>query len=168
MITFEPGRVLDEHRDRVVLGRARVDHERLAELACELHVREERALLVGAGRVVAVVVEAGLADRADGRVLGELAQPVGDAVVVAGRLVRVAADGGEHLFVLVGGRERRLARAPVHPDREDAGEAGGARLGDELGLGRRPAVEVGVAVDHSGLGNSGASLLTACPPGCAP
>ena len=41
----------------------------------------ERALLVGAGRVVAVVVQAGLADRPAVRVPRELAQLVGDGVV---------------------------------------------------------------------------------------
>ena len=60
---LEPVRVLGQRGDRVVLGRARVDDERLPELARDLDVVAERALLVGARRVVAVVVEPGLADR---------------------------------------------------------------------------------------------------------
>ena len=67
-------RLAGERRDRVVLGRARVDDERLAELARELDLRGERALLVGARRVVAVVVEPGLADREAARVARELGQ----------------------------------------------------------------------------------------------
>ena len=59
-------------RDRVVLGGARVDDERLAGVARELDLGEEGALLVGARRAVAVVVQAGLADRAAARVLREL------------------------------------------------------------------------------------------------
>ena len=92
---LEALRVAGERGDRVVLGRARVDDERLAELARELDVGGERALLVGARRVVAVVVEAGLADRAAARVARELAQLVGDRVVVAGGAVGVVADRGE-------------------------------------------------------------------------
>ena len=119
----------------------------------------ERALLVGARRVVAVVVEAGLADRAAARVRGELAQLVGDRVVVAGRVVGVAADRGEHLVVGLGGGERGAAATrasmPIVRMRVTPGLA---RRGDQLGLGRRAAVEVGVAVDHSGFGNSGGEL----------
>ena len=39
---------------------------------------------------------------------------------------------------------------------------------DPLGRDRGVGVQVGVAVDHSGFGNSGAIFSTGCPPGCAP
>ena len=73
---LEPLRLAGQRGDRVRLGRARVDDERLAELAREPDVGGERALLVGARRVVAVVVEAGLADRDAARVAGQRAQLV--------------------------------------------------------------------------------------------
>ena len=52
-----------QQRQRVVLGSAGVDHQRLVGLARELDLGLERALLILARRVVAVVVQAGLADR---------------------------------------------------------------------------------------------------------
>ena len=73
---LEALRVAGERGDRVVVGGAGVDDERLAELAREADVGGERALLVGARRVVAVVVQAGLADRGAARVARELAQLV--------------------------------------------------------------------------------------------
>ena len=51
-----------EPRERVVVGGARVDHDRLAELARERELRLEQPLLRVVRRVVAEVVEAGLAD----------------------------------------------------------------------------------------------------------
>ena len=140
----------------------------LPDSRANLDLGLEGPLLVVAGRVVAVVVEAGLADRAAVRVLRELAQLSRDGVVVAGRLVGMAADRGEDLGIRAGGVQRVAARLGVHPDREDAREAGLPGLGHELRLGGGPAVEVGVAVVHSGLGNSGGSFRTACPPGWAP
>ena len=96
-----------------------MDHERLAELVRDLDVGAEGALLVGAGRVVAVVVEPGLADREAARVGGQLAQLGGDRVVVAGRVVGVVADRGVDLVVLLGRRQRGAARLLVDADRED-------------------------------------------------
>ena len=78
--------------ERLVVGRARVDHERLAGLARERDLRRERALLILARRAVAVEVETRLADRHAALVRGERAQLGEVGVVEALRRVRVAAD----------------------------------------------------------------------------
>ena len=101
--------LLGEPLDRVVLGRAGVDDQRLAGLVRELDLRGERSLLVRAGRVVAEVVEAGLADRQAFRVLRELLELLRDRVRVAGRLVRVVADRRVDLVVGVRGVQRLAA-----------------------------------------------------------
>jgi len=88
-----------EPGDRVVLGRAGVDDQRLGELVRERDLVVEGALLVGARRVVAEVVQAGLPDRQAARVPGELAQLLGDLRRVAGGLVGVVADRGVDLRV---------------------------------------------------------------------
>ena len=75
-MTSSPRGVARQRGDRVVLRRARVDHERLAHLAGQRDLVRERALLIGPRRVVAEVVEAGLADRAHVRVPRVLAQPL--------------------------------------------------------------------------------------------
>ena len=106
--------------ERLLLGRARVDHERLAGLARERDLRGERPLLVGARRALAVEVEARLADRHAALVRREPAQLGEVGVVEAPRGVRVAADRGVHLREVLGRRERRAARGAVDPDREDA------------------------------------------------
>jgi hypothetical protein len=165
---LEPAGVRAEPRDGVLLGGARVDDERLGELAGDLDLRAEGPLLVGARRVVAVVVQPGLADRAAAGMRRELAQVLGDGVVIPGGEVGVAADGGEHLVVGVGGGERAAAGLGVHADGEDARDTLVARRRDELRLRRRAAVEVGVGVDHCCLGKSGGSFSTSAPPGSAP
>ena len=63
MITASPSAVPGEQVERVVGRLARVDHERQARGARQLHLGDERAALVLARRVVALVVEPGLADR---------------------------------------------------------------------------------------------------------
>ena len=141
-------RARGERGDGVVVGGARVDDERLAGLARELDLGEERALLVGARRAVAVVVEAGLPDRAAARVLRELGELGRRRVVEALGAVGVAAEGGVDLLEALGGGERGAAALGVHADREDAVHARLAGGGHQLVLGRRPVVEVGVGVDH--------------------
>ena len=74
MIDLRPWALVVSQVDRVVLGGAGVDDQRLLQLVRELDLRVEGAFLVRAGRVVAEVVEAGLADRQALRVLGELSQ----------------------------------------------------------------------------------------------
>ena len=164
-----------ERRDRVVLGGARVDDERLAGRARELDLGVERALLVGARRVVAEVVQARLADRAAALVRGERVR-VGE--VGRRRSPRRGWGGGRPRRRPPGSRSaaasalRQLAR--VHADGEDPAHAGRARpratssaFGGShesrwvwLSITRRQA-SVGC------LGNSGSSSPTA-PTGAAP
>ena len=78
--------------ERLAGGRARVDHQRLADLAGERDLGGEGPLLVAVGGVVAVEVQAGLADR-QAAVVGRQRTQLGEVGVVeaAGR-VRMAAD----------------------------------------------------------------------------
>ena len=80
-----------------------MDHDRLAELGCELELRVEEAALGVAGRVVAEVVEARLADGDGPRMREELAQLVEPSGFGAAGLVRMDAERGE--------RRRRAASA---------------------------------------------------------
>ena len=66
--------MVDEPRPRVVVGRARVDDDRLAQLARERELLLEEPLLRVVRRVVAVVVEARLPDRDDLRMPEQRAQ----------------------------------------------------------------------------------------------
>ena len=149
--------------DRVLLRRARVDDQRLAGGAGEVDLGVEGALLIGARRVVAEVVQAGLADRAAARMLRELLEVGERRGVEALGVVGMAPDGREHLVERVGRGERLAVALLVHADREHARDAGVARGRDQLGVGRRARAEVGVAVDHatgSCLGKSGAIFST--------
>ena len=67
-------RVIGERGERVVVRRARVDHDRLPELGGELELGGEESPLVVARRVVAEPVEPGLADRDRLRMCEQLAQ----------------------------------------------------------------------------------------------
>ena len=140
----------------------------LPAVAGDLDLGEERALLVLARRAVAVVVEPGLPHRAAEVVLRQLGEVGRGGVVEAVGGVRVAADRGEHLVEALRRRERRAVAVLVHPDREDALHARLARRGHQLVLGRGAVVEMGVRVDHCGLGKSGGSSPIEPPPGPSP
>ena len=94
---LHPARLLAEHRECVVLGRARVDHQRLTGLARELDVGGKRPLLIGPGRAIAVIVKPGLPDRHAALVACQRAQLGEVGVVESGRLVRVPPDRGVDL-----------------------------------------------------------------------
>ena len=113
----------------------------------QLELRLERAPLVVARRVVAVVVEPGLADRAR-RADARAARSISSSrrVVEAGRLVRMAADDREHLVVVLGGARARAAIAsPFVPTVAIRSTPAAPRALDQLG--RRAA--------RSGRGGSG-------------
>ena len=101
----------DERGERVLVGGAGVDHDRLAELGGELELRFEEAALGVVRRVVAEVVEAGLADGDGARVAraARAARRAGRASGSSG-LVRVDAERGVDAVVLLGELER-LVRA---------------------------------------------------------
>jgi hypothetical protein len=96
-----------ELRERLELGRPRMDHQRLARLARERDLRGEGALLVGTRRPLAVEVQAALADRHAALVRGERAQLGQVRRVESMRGVGVAPDRGIHLREVLGRRKRR-------------------------------------------------------------
>ena len=79
---------------RVVVGRAGVNDDGFAGVGRERELGVEELLLRGGRRVVAEVVEAGLADRDGARVREQLLQLVERSKVEARRLVRVDAEDG--------------------------------------------------------------------------
>ena len=150
-----------EHRERLVIRVAGVDHERQAQLVGQLDLRGEHpALVVGRG-VVAVEVEADLAQR-DHPGTGQ--QRAHGVDVGLGGLVRVPADDRPHAGMAGGQLDRLLAA-----DREDALDAGGGSLGHR-GVGALlAALEVRVGVDHfSTRGNSGSGWCTSLPAASVP
>ena len=87
---------------RVVVGRASMDHDRLAKLGGEFELGGEEAALCVVRSVVPVPVEPGLAHRHRLGVLEKVAQR--GEIVRRGRprLVRVDAEDREHAFVPLG------------------------------------------------------------------
>ena len=150
-----------EHRERLVVRVAGVDHERQAQLVGQLDLRGEHAALVVGRGVVAVEVEADLAQRDHPRPGQQRAHRVH---VGLGGLVRVPADDRPHAG-MAGGQLHRLLAA----DREDALDAGGGSLGDR-GVGALlAALEVRMGVDHgSTRGNSGSGWCTSLPAASVP
>ena len=83
-ITLTPPACSSSIAQRVLVGGAGVDHERLAGRARQLDLGQEGALLVGRGRAVAVEVQAGLADRHAALVRGQRLE-LGEVGVVEAR-----------------------------------------------------------------------------------
>jgi hypothetical protein len=158
----DPGRQLGQHRQRVVLRRACVDDERLADRPRQLDLRSERPLLVRLRRVVAVVIEAGLADGHALRVRGERRELGQIGVVEPGGRVRMTPDGRIHLREGLGRRQRRPARRAVGPDGDDPIHPSLDGHGHQLGIRRLAQVQVRVGIDHR-FGNSGSSARTGSP-----
>ena len=138
-----------------------MDHERQAQLVCQLDLRGEHAALIVGRGVVAVEVEADLAQR-DHPGTGQQ-RPHGLDLGLGG-LVRVPADDRPHAG-MAGGKLDRLLAA----DREDALDAGGGSLGDG-GVGTLlAALEMRMGVDHvSTRGNSGSGWCTSLPAASVP
>ena len=121
-----------------------VDDQRLAELRGQRDLGGEGALLVAVGGVVAVEVQARLADR-QAAVVGRQRPQLGEVgVVEAAGGVGVPADRGVDLGEVLGRGQRRAAGGAVDADREDARHAGLLGRRHELGVGRLAEVEVGV------------------------
>ena len=162
----------------LLVGVARVDDDRLAEVSRELELPGEEIALPVARRVVAVEVEPGLADGDRTRVAEQLAELVEPGCVVIRGLVRVDAEGGPDSVVSPGEVERRAARVEPRADRDDALHAGLAGPPQDQIRRIRARVEVRVGVDHwaasilassSATTRSGSSFLksgTGSPTGC--
>ena len=82
-----------ERGERVLVGVAGVDHDRLAELGGELELGLEQPRAGRRAARIAEVVEAGLADRDRARVAEQLAQLVESVRVGLVRVVRVDRRG---------------------------------------------------------------------------
>ena len=134
-------------RERVLVGVAGVDDDRLAELGGDLELRFEEALLVVVRGVLAEVVEARLADRDRARVAEQVAKLVEAVRVGLVRVVRVDAEDGVDAVVLLGERERLVRARDAGGDGDHAVDADGA--GSLEGLGCLVGVEVRVGVDHA-------------------
>jgi len=125
-----------------------VDHERLGQLARQLDLSLEGALLVGARRAVAIEVQTGLADRDAALVHCERLQLCEVGLIEAGCGVGMTPDSGEHLWERLGDRQRRAAGRAIDPDRQqplDAGLRGGGHDRGGLPLAH---VDVRVGIDH--------------------
>ena len=141
-------RVLAQQREGVVLRRTRVDHHGKLRASGQLELRLEGAALVVAGRVVAVVVEPGLADRPGARVRRGALDLLERGLVEAGALVRVASHDRDHLVVVLRRGQRVLDRRAVHPHRRQPRDARRTCPADELGNRWLARVQVAVGVDH--------------------
>src|SRR5919106_237506 len=102
------GGVLAQDGEGVVLGGAGVNRNRQLKARGELELRLEGAELVGAGGVVAVVVEAGLAEGANLGVHGGLLDGFELCGIEALGVVRMAADDREDVVVRTGRLEGAL------------------------------------------------------------
>ena len=140
--------MLAQEGEGVVLGGAGVDGHRHGEPAGQVELGLEGAALVVSRGVVAVVVEAGLADRAGVGVGRGALDLLEVGLAKAGRLVRVASDDREHLLVLACRGQRAPDRSAVHADRREPGHPGQPGALDQLSVGRLAVVEVAVGVDH--------------------
>ena len=131
---------------RVVVGGARVDHDRQSQVGREVELLLEEAALLGAPVGAVVVIEARLPHRDRSLVAQQLAQLADPAGLALRRLVRVDAEGGVDAVVF-----RELERPPAgvdaRPDRDDARHPrlASAYDGDRRLLER---IEVRVCVDH--------------------
>ena len=112
-------------------GIAHVDHHRQAGAPGDRDLGLERGSLLGARGAVAVVVEAGLADRHHALVRGQRLDLGRRSAIEAGGGVRVTSDAGEHLLVRPGRGDRLAVGGLVHAHGEDATDP-------DLARGRRP------------------------------
>ena len=149
-----------EHRERVGVGGARVDHRRLAGLRCDREQLLEEARLRVVRRVVAEPVETGLAHADRLRVREQLAHR-GDVRRRSPSRPRAGGCRGRRTRL----RARRRARAPagsrgVRADRDDARHAGVACTRDDVGRRIVERVEVRVRVDHDDMRASSSSTVS--------
>ena len=133
----------------VGVGVPRMDHERQVKLAGKRDMSPKDPLSDVTRRTVIVIIEAGLADANAFGMSGERAHGVEILRVVPGRLMRMRADGEEHIVVTL--RDRDHARALRHFGANgdhalDAGGAGALNNPVEV-VGEIGKIEVAMAVD---------------------
>ena len=125
-----------------------MDHQRLGRVPRQLDLGSERALLVGPGRGIPVVVEAGLADGDALAVGGERLELGQIGVVKARGFVRMTTDRGIDLGEVLRCFERGPAALAIRPHGHDLLDAGLRRRSHQLSVRPLAEAEMGVAVDH--------------------
>src|SRR5689334_1875457 len=111
----------------LVVGSARVDHDRLARLSCEVELRLEEPALRIARRVVPEEVEPGLADGDRLRVVEQRTQLADALGLDPAGLVRVDAERRVDALVAFGEHKGRLRLRERGRDGDDAFDAGASR-----------------------------------------
>ena len=143
------GLLLEDARD-VVVGLAGVNHEGKSRLPRRRDMGAEALLLIGARGIVVVIVEPGLADGHDLRMVGERNQFFRGHVRLFRRMMRMGADGAIDLIMSLGDAEH-LVEAP-HPRRDGDHQADARGLGareHRLALRRKIGkIEMAVAIDQ--------------------
>ncbi len=157
---LQPLGVVLEHGQRLVVGGAGVDDQRLAGAACQPDLGQEGPALILRRCALSVVVKPRLADRHAARMGGQRLELGQVGVVEAGGRVGMPADGGVDLREVLGRSQGCPAAGAVEADGEDPLHARLGGRGDELGVRRLAQLQMRVAVDHVRLGNSGSSATT--------
>ena len=138
-----------QHRGGLVVGRARVHDDRLAQIGGDRQVPVEQAPLRIARGVIAEEVEPGLADP-NRPVVPEERRQLGHSLgFVATGLMGVNSERCEDSVVSLGYGERRAARLDSGPHGDDPLHACGAGARDERLRIFGARVEVRVRVDHA-------------------
>ena len=131
---------------------ARMDDQRQPGFAGRGNVLAEACGLGVARAGVVVVVEAGLADGDDFRVFRHFNQRLGVNLRLLRRVMRMGADGAEHVGKTLGNGQNLCELAHPSRDGDHAADAGCARAGHhrvELG-GKIGKIQMAVAIDKHG------------------
>ena len=155
-----------QDRRHVVVGVARMDDERQVELAGKRDMAAKDPLSDVARRAVVVIVEARLADPDAFGMSGECAHGVEILRVLPGRLMRMRADGEEHVVVPLRDRDHARGLRHFRADGDHALDAGRARALDDRVevVGEVGKIEVAMAVDERHSAPASAQALTSPPP----
>ena len=137
----------------VVIGLARMDHQRQAGLARRRDMGAKALFLRVARAVVVVIVEPGLADRHHFRMPRDAGELIAADVELFMGVVRMRADRAKNIGKALGDRQHLRVAAHPRRDRHHAADAGRARprnhgveFGGEIGK-----IEMAVAVDQHGF-----------------
>ena len=143
---------LFEDARHVVVGVARMDHQRQPGFARRRDMSAKAALLRVARRVVVVIVEAGLADRHDFGVPRARDEVARRHMQFLMGVMRMSADRAKHVGKALGDRQHLGVARDPRRDGDQARDAGCARAGDD-GVklsGKIRKIEMAMAVDQHG------------------
>ena len=138
-----------EHRRRVGIGVAGVDHDGQSRCRGQLELPLEQRALCVSRREVVEVIEPGLPDRDRARMLDQSAELVEPRRLGSAGLVRVDPDGRVDALLRLGDRKRGPTGFDPRADRDDPRDADCSGSLDEERRGLLTAVEVRVGVDHA-------------------